>query len=344
MRILKAHLKKGIVKLQVDTDDDLWYLKNIIEPGDLVKARTMRSQFLFREERKEKVGRKPMVLEIEVEKVEFQKNIFRLRLAGKIISGPEETVLASHHTFDIELGSKLIITKSEWPKYMFQKLKKAETKVPNVLIAVMDYDEVTFGMLKRGLLEVISSFSNPHSIQEEDKLIEYYKKIATEIEKLSENVQNVIIAGPGFVKEHVVDIIKEKNPELFKKVKTDSTTSATKAGLLEILRRGMLEKIIKDSEIVKESNLIEEFFTHLKKEDGFIVYKLDDIRTAEESGAVGKLLIIEEKIRDKSIEQIAKNVEKKGGEVFIISSEHSLGEQFDRFGGLGAMLRFKLFY
>lgn len=344
MRVFARALKKGIIKLQIDTDDDLWYLKNIIEPRDLVKARTMRSQFLFREGKKEKVGRKPMVLEIEVEKIEFQRHVFRLRLTGKIVIGPEETELASYHTLEIKVGSKIAITKSTWPKYLLQKLKKAETRVPNVLIAVMDYDEVTFGMLKRGTLDVISEFSNPHSIQEEDKLIEYYKKIATEIEKLSENVQNVIIAGPGFVKEHVVDILKERNPELFKKIKTDSTTSATKSGLLEILRRGMLEKIIKDSEIVKESRLIEEFFTHLKKEDGLVVYKLEDVRTAEESGAIGKLLIIEEKIRDKSIEQIAKSTESKGGEVFIISPEHNLGEQFQRFGGLGAILRFKLFY
>ncbi len=344
MRLLKTNLKKGIVKLQVDIDDDLWYLKNIIEPGDLVKARTLRSQFLYREDKKEKVGKKPMVLEIGVEKIEFQRHVFQLRFSGKIVAGPDETELSSYHTIGVELGSTIIITKKEWPRYLLQKLKKAETRVPNILIAVMDYDEVTFGMLRRGLLEVVSSFSNQHSIQEEDKLIEYYKKIAAEIEKLSENVQNVIVAGPGFVKEHVTNILKDRDSTLFKKIKNDSTTSATKAGLIEILRRGMLGKIIKDSEVVNESSLIEKFFTHLKKEDGLAVYKLGAVKTAEESSAVETLLVSEEKIKDKEIEQVARNVEKKAGEVFIISPEHDLGEQFHRFGGLGAILRFKLFY
>ncbi len=344
MRILKTALKKGIVKLKVDTEDDLWYLKTIIEPGDLVKARTMRSLFLLRDGEKQKIGKKPMILQIKLEKIEFQKYLFQLRLAGKIVEGPEETELSSYHTIEVKSGDVLIITKPQWSKYQFEKLKKAETKVPNVLIAVMDYDEITIAMLKKGTADIISEFTNPHSIQEEDKLIEYYKKIATEIEKLSENVQNIIIAGPGFVKEHVSNIIKERDESLFKKIKIDSTSSATKSGIIEILKRGMLEKIIKHSEVVKESGLVEEFFIHLKKEDGLVVYKTDEVEQAQLSGAIKSLLVSEEKIRDERIDNIAKEVEKKNGEVFIISTSHDIGQQFNSFGGLGAVLRYKLFY
>jgi stalled ribosome rescue protein Dom34 len=73
------------------------------------------------------------------------------------------------------------------------------------------------------------------------------------------------------------------------------------------------------------------------------VYKINDIKTAVESGAIDMLLVSEKKIKEKLVEEIAKNVEMKAGEVYIISPEHNLGEQFDRFGGLGGIMRFKLF-
>ncbi len=344
MRILKTALKKGIVKLQIDTEDDLWYLKTVVEAGDLIKAKTMRSLFLLRDGQRQKIGKKPMILQIQLEKIEFQKHLFQLRLSGKIVEGPDETELSSYHTIEVKPGSILSITKKQWSRYQFQKLKKAETKVPNILIAVMDYDQITIAMLKKGTADIISEFSNAHSIQEEDRLIEYYKKIATEIEKLSENVQNIIIAGPGFVKEHVSNIIKDRDESLYKKIKIDSTSSATKSGVIEILKRGMLEKIIKDSEVIKETKLIEEFFLHLKKDDGLVIYKMNEIEQAEVSGAILSLLVSEEKIRDQKIDNIARNVENKNGEVFIISVSHEIGQQFNSFGGVGAVLRYKLFY
>lgn len=344
MRILKTALKKGIVKLQIDTEDDLWYLKSVVEQGDLVKAKTMRSLFLLREGEKQKIGKKPMILQIKLEKIEYQRHLFQLRLSGRITEGPEETELSSYHTIDAKPGSVLIIKKQQWSKYQLQKLRKAETKVPNILITVMDYDQVTIGLLKKGTLDIISEFTNPHSIQEEDKLVEYYKKISTEIEKLSDNIENIIIAGPGFVKEHVSNIIKERNDLLYKKVKIDSTSSATKSGVLEILKRGMLEKIIKNNEVVNETKLIEELFLHLKKDDGLSIYTIDKLEQAVFSGAVQTLLVSEEKIRDEKIDNLAKEVENKNGEVFIISSSHDMGYQFSKFGGLGALLRYRLFY
>ena len=343
MKIIKSNFQKGFVKIRIDTEDDVWYLKSIIEPGDSVKARTMRSVFIERDKKKIKTGKRPMMLKIRVEKIDFKEYGFQLRLTGKIIEGPEDVELGSYHTIEVDINTILMIEKKQWKKYQIEKLRKAQTKVPDVLIAVVDSTQATFGILKRSGLNIVSEFTNPYSIQQEEKMPEFYKKIATEIDKFSERVKKIILAGPGFTKEHVQRIIKERYGKTHEKLMIDTASSATKSGINEILKKGTLDRVIKESTIVEESKLIEDFFIHLKKEDGLSVYGLESIKQSNETGAIKTLLVSDEKIREEQIERLANDVEKKRGQIKIISTTHDLGEQFHRMGGLGAILRFRVF-
>ncbi len=342
MKILKANFKKGFVTIKIDINDDLWYLENLLEVGDHVKSRTLRSVFMEREGKKIKTDRKPMVLRIEIEKMEFQKYTNKLRLTGKIKEGPEDAHLGSYHTIEAELGTILTIYKEEWKPYQKDKLNKAQTRVPDILIVVTDSTLSTFALLKRSGVEVILELHNPYSRQEEERLPEFYKKVASEINKFSD-VKKIILAGPGFAKEHVQKIIQDNYPDIKDKLITDSVSSATESGINEILKRGTLEKVIKESEIVKESQTIQEFFTHLNKDDGISVYGLEQIKEADNVGAVKVLIISEENIRKEEVSQLARQVEKKKGVVEIVSRTHDLGEQFHRMGGLGAILRFRIY-
>jgi len=343
MNILSSDFKKGFVKIKINLNDDLWYLDSILELGDLIKSVTMRSLFLEREGKKEKIGKKPMLLTIELEKSEFQKNINVLRLMGKIIEGPEDVQKGSYHTIEVKLGSVLSIYKKEWKQYQIDKLRKAQTKIPEVLLVVTDMNQATFGILKKNGVQIISELKNPHSIQEEEKLLEFYKKVASEINKLSENMKKIILAGPGFAKEHIEKIIEDNFSEIKNKLIIDSVSSATTSGINEILKRGTLDKIIQENEIIKENKLIQKFFTHLNKDDGLVLYGLKELEEADNYGAIDVLLVSDEKIREEEVEKLAASVERKKGQIEIISNTHELGEQFCRMGGLGAILRFRVY-
>ena len=342
MKILKSDFKKGFATIKIDINDDLWYLESLLEVRDSVKSRTLRSIFMEREGKRIKTDRKPMVLTIEVEKMEFQKYANKLRLTGKIKEGPEEAQLGSYHTIEVGLGTVLTIYKKKWKQYQIDKLKKAQTRFPEILIVVTDATQSTFALLKRSGVEIISELRNPYSRQEEEKLPEFYKKVASEIKKFSE-VKKVILAGPGFAKEHVQKIIQNNYSDTQDKLIIDSVSSATESGINEILKRKTLEKVIKESEIVKESQIIQEFFTHLNKDDGLAVYGLEQIKEADNFGAIKVLIISEENIKKEEIDQLARQVEKKKGIVEIVSRTYDLGEQFCRMGGLGAILRFKIY-
>ena len=303
MKIIKSDFKKKFVKLKINVIDDLWYLEGIVDVNDYVQARTLRSLFMDRDGRRIKTGKKPMMLKIQLEKIEFHKHANRLRLMGKIVEGPEDVQLGSYHTIEVEVGTILTIYKEEWKNYQIERLKKAQITIPDVLIVVVDSTQTTFGLLKRSGVDIVSEFRNPHSIQEEDKTPEFYKKVATEINKFSPKVKKIILAGPGFVKEHVQEILKEKYPDVNEKLVIDTTSSATKAGINEILKKGTLDKVVAESEIIKESQIIQEFFTHLQKDDGLSVYGLKQIKEADSAGAVKILLVSEEKIREDEVEE-----------------------------------------
>jgi len=344
MKIIKSDLKHGLIVVKVEVEEDLWYLKNIIEIGDQVKARTLRSQFIERDGQKIKTGKRPMVLKLGLEKIEFKEYVYKLRLMGKILEGPDDVQLGSYHTIEIGIGDILTIIKDNWKQYQIDKIKKSQKRVPKIFLSVVDNNEATFGVLDGSGLKIVSDLRNQHSIQyEEEKTPEFYKSVANEIEKLSGDSKKIILAGPGFAKEHVKKIIEKKYPETNERIIVDSTSSATRSGISELLKRGNLDKVIQESEIIKEAKLIEEFFLHLKKEDGLATYGLEKIKEADNMGAIETILVSDQKIKDPEIEKLVNSVENKGGSVEIISTTHESGEQFHRMGGSGAILRFKLF-
>ncbi len=159
----------------------------------------------------------------------------------------------------------------------------------------------------------------------------YYSEIANYIN--SSDIETVAIVGPGFAKEKIKSGLKGK------KAYVDSVSSTGIVGLNEAIKRGILEKVMKDSEISKDTELIEKFFAELKK-DGMAVYGREQTKKMLENGAVDLLLISDRTLREnEDILGIANSMKTK---IHIISSKHPTGEQFYNFGGIGGFLRFKM--
>jgi stalled ribosome rescue protein Dom34 len=207
----------------VNDKNDLWHLENMIKPGDFVTAKTLRTIFIEREEKKEKVKRKLVVLKIKVEKVEFHKTESMLRIKGKIVECPEDVQKGSYHTIDIEMRTILTIEKKVWSDEEKMRLRQASTRI----------------------------------------------KIA-------------------------------------------------------------------------DQKLLEEFFIHINKNDGLATYGLEQVKTAAEYGAVKIVLIPEVAIRKKEVEEVARAVESKRGEVRLVSESSQLGKNFCKQHDVGTILRFRI--
>ena len=117
---------KDEMKVKTENLDDLWYLSQIIDQGDLVKGKTVRKIKIGEEDqRKQKVVKKSVFIEIKEGKVEFSKTTNVLRVSGVITEGPEDISKGEHHTFNIEENTVITIKKEKWLKYQLDRIKDA---------------------------------------------------------------------------------------------------------------------------------------------------------------------------------------------------------------------------
>ena len=115
MKLLFKDIKKGEIRIKIENQEDLWYLSNSVDEGDLIKGKTLRKiKIGEKDQRSLKIIKKPVFIEIMAEKIEFAKDSSNLRLLGKITQGPEDVPLGTHHAFNLEENSIITIIKENW--------------------------------------------------------------------------------------------------------------------------------------------------------------------------------------------------------------------------------------
>ena len=338
MQIIYMNRKDGTAKLRTETPDDLWHLEKIIEPGDLVTSRTLRKTTVKRGQEIEKGNRKPVTLTIGVEKKEFHSDSHTLRLTGPIKSGPEDMVrLSSYHSLAIGINAVLTIQKQDWKSHQIERMKKARIKPSILLICVLDREEADFAALKESGIEYLASFSSVKR-RDRDTLDEYHQELADYLANKQKDFQAIVLAGPGFERENLLKYIEDRDPELAKRIVIEHASSTGRAGIQEVIRTSA-NRILKETRIARETILVEKLLEEINR-DGLAVYGKRETGKAADYGAIETLLISEEKIPE--FEEIMDRVEKQGGSVRIISSEHESGDKFLHLGGIGGLLRFKI--
>ncbi len=340
MRVVFFDKKQEIMKLIPQTLEDLWHIEHIIEKGDRASSFSMRTVTFGDKEEK-----KPVFLTIEVEKAEFSKSLNRLRVFGKIISGtPEDFVqIGRHHTIDLEIDGKIEIQK-KWKSFHLQRIKDAEKESsrPLVKIIAMDEQKAITAVLRGYGVEYGPEFESNASKKSENyesEIKRYYSQIYSYIK---DSKERIIIAGPGFSKENLKKYIEEKDPKFSKLIVLENCSYAEKTGIIELLKRGAVEKISGEQRIEQEEKLIEEFILHLNKSLP-IAYGKSEIKNALEANALEKVLILDELLRsDDEIQEIAESLKKSNCKLFIISKDSDAGMKLKGFGGIAGFLRFNI--
>ncbi|MFB6208575.1 MAG: LAGLIDADG family homing endonuclease [Candidatus Nanohaloarchaea archaeon] len=190
----------------------------------------------------------------------------------------------------------------------------------------------------------------------------------------------IIVGGPGFVKDKLVedDYLQQELQE--KVIDVKSLDTSGEAGFSLLVDKA--EDAIEDSQAVKEKQLMKNFFDNLKQENGKSEYGLEPVMKAMEMGAVDTVLIsedfdhfeaiyrcpndhekevfeeqpeIEESVEcdecgeEMNLEEIqdivdvmAEKAEDMGSELEIISTDHEEGQRLMNMGGIAALLRYRI--
>ena len=345
MRLLGEDRSTESVRLQVETDEDLWHLYNIIEEGDLVTASTTRREEKSADKiRAEKMEKKRMTLGIRIQKIEFSEDDLRLKLLGVIETGPQD--IGQHHTLIFENGDSMTIQKKHWRATQIERVQRAVTdsKKPRIIFVSLDQDEATIAVLRQfGLKEIISIRSGRSGKQYEEKpsVDGYHGEIHSKLKFLMEPNMPLVLLGPGFEKEALADDLKKIDPTLYGKIYVYHTGQSGMVGINELMKAGMGADVLRESSVGAELEAVEKLMTAISK-NGLGTYGPDEVMNAAMAGAVDKLLILDKKVREQDLDDMVRAVESQKGEVIIVSSQHDGGKILESLGGIGALLRYKL--
>jgi len=352
MKITYQDKKKGLMEVFPETLDDLWHLSHIIQKGDKVSSRTTRriQDTTGDKLRNDRGVKKTFFLGIKVENVTFHIFTGKLRVMGSIVSGPEDLIpLGSHHTLEVKLNNPLKISKFNWSKWVLKRLKSAvnSSKKLSAIVLVLEDDVADLGLIRQFGIEyygpIIGNVSGKRIIDKnrQKTVDEFYKTVVNSLLKFKD-VQSIVIAGPGFVKNDFYKFLEGKHKEIAKKSILESTGAGGRSGIQEVLKKGTVEKLTAENRIAHEMSAIEEVFQEIAKSSSKIAYGKEQVVKGANAGAIEKLLVLDKLIRSEKLEKVMDLVENMAGEVMVISSEHEGGKQLESLGGLAAILRYPI--
>ncbi|WP_048093409.1 mRNA surveillance protein pelota [Geoglobus acetivorans] len=343
MKVVEESLKgdQGEIKLIPESVEDLWHLKYIIEPGDVVFSLTKRAS-----ESSDKLrSDKQMVtvrLGIRVEKVEFHKFANRLRISGVIVAGIDES---GHHTLNIVPGKELSIIKERWKDEQIERIKAAveSSNRPDIAILTIEEGDAVLGVLRQWGVEEVAGISRSYGKDRGDSRKEFFGDVHAMLKNVDFNY--LVIAGPGFAKEDFYRFLKDRDPTMAEKAILSDASAIGMRGFVEVIRRGVVERIAGELRIARDAEYLEKLLEEISK-DGKAVYGIEDVRKAYEYGALEILLVADEYLRKErekwDIDSFLRGVENMNGRVVIMSSEFEPGKQLMALGGIAGLLRFKI--
>ncbi|MFP4656270.1 MAG: mRNA surveillance protein pelota [Candidatus Woesearchaeota archaeon] len=356
MRIMKKDFRKGNVRLEIQNKDDLWYLSYVIESGDIVGARTERKIKIGDEgDRKAKVTRKKLWLEIICERVEFSKTSSSLRINGKIREGKEDIAAGDYHSLDIAEGSLVTINKKDgvFLRYQKEKIEEASKNAPtNTLVCSVDRGEATIARLKNYGYEIVAVMKGEVQKKDFDENIkkEFFRELAEKIKEMvsREKFSTIVIGTIPFwsekVKHEINDLLKNADAKVIYTI----CSSSGENGIKEMMSKEEVKNALKEERFAVEASMVNSLLSEISK-SGNVEYGINEVKTASSIGAVDKLLITDGLIMGKreedtfqNIEEIMKATDNNNGKIIIVSSEHEGGKQLEGLGGIAAFTRFKV--
>jgi len=257
-------LDKKTARILVEYEEDLIDLFKVINPDDVLSGYDYRVIEIG--ERKE---RKKVWIKIRVEDIKFSEYSDSLRVSGRIIEASEE-VQGHYHTFDIRMGSEIILFKEKgFKRFEIEELNKKK-KRKKIYIVSLDNSSIAVARIN-GRLEVLldKDINVPKDHPERDSII---KNLYKEVIDTLKDAEVIVVVGPVFYpeefKKYLLEKIKDKNILDFR------ISIGGISGIYEFLNRTEYLVTLKELEIAEINRLIDDLMFYISK--GMVCFGLDE--------------------------------------------------------------------
>ena len=352
MKIIKTDWKAGILKLELTNSEDTWVLSQVVEPGDIITSKTLRKIKIGggENERSSSIVKRPVVLTLNVTKIQMAPERDALRVSGTVTQGPEDIPLGSYHTISLSEHSTFTLQKNEWLFYQKERVTNAaKNSGPGILICIHDREEAIIAESGPDKYHILTTLKGQVAKKyAEQTSTDFYSELIIVLKEynLRKNPAKIIIASPAFWKEDLMK--KVSDLELKKKIVLATVSSVSNNAIDEVLSRPETKTALISDRISSELKIVDELLAAIASEKPS-TYGPKQVKVAADSGAIEVLLISDnlltkykEDERFSEIESTLKMTEKSKGKVMIISSAHEGGKKLDGIGGIAAILRFSL--
>ncbi|KAL8871823.1 MAG: hypothetical protein Q9174_002426 [Haloplaca sp. 1 TL-2023] len=377
MRLIKQEFERdgsGFVTLYPEDPEDMWHIYNLIRPKDLLRASAVRRVTTEAATGSVNSQRVHTTFTIRVVSLDFDPQSSQLHVAGKIAQETPWARTGQYHTLDLELHRNFTLTKpgeDAWDSVARGIIKDSCNPVKSVDVwaVVMQEGLANVAILTgartvhRNRIEMSVSRKRGTAGDHNKTMEKFFQTtLDTLLRQIDLNESKpILLASPGFTaisfQKFILDLATRTGNKALLAQKANIVVTHSSSGHLhslnEILQKPEVISRVKDTQYGRESKLMDNFMTLLRKDDGRAWYGPSEVEKAVEKGAVGRgggtLLISNAlfraqdiSIRKRWVSLVDKVRDVEGGEVRTLSSEHESGRRLEALGGIAAILTFPL--
>ncbi|KAL2142837.1 hypothetical protein VTI28DRAFT_668 [Corynascus sepedonium] len=363
------------VSLLIVEPEDMWHANNLIAAGDVVHAPALR-KVTMTTATGSTVGKSVRTnLSIQVKSTFFDPLASELKVSGTVVNENDWVSVGQHHTITLKYEKadiKFTIWKSNgWDSVAIQSLKEALSEDrPEAIAAVVMQEGLAnicliteFRTIVKQRIESAIPKKRSTTKESTGAMSSFYDKTLT---SLRNNVdfsipRTLLLASPGFAADdfraYMASEASRTGDKTLQRIAKEAVVVQSTSGhvhsLNEVLKSTKAKKILENAKFTTETNLMDQFYDRLRKDDGRAWYGTKPVEKAVAEGAVGRgggVLFVNNgffrsmdvSTRKKYVGLVDK-VKEDGGEVRLLSSDHESGKRLESLGGIAAILTYPIF-
>ncbi|KAK4146916.1 uncharacterized protein C8A04DRAFT_25109 [Dichotomopilus funicola] len=364
------------VSLLIVEPEDMWHANNLISAGDVVHAPAFRKVTMTTVTGSTFGKSVRTNLSIKVKSTFFDPLASELKVSGTVANENDWVSIGQHHTITLKYEKtdiKFTIWKSAgWDSVARQALKEAlsEDRPEAIAAVVMQEGLANICLITEFRTIIKQRIDSPIPKKRAattggggTTMSTFYDKT---LSSLRHNIdfsipRTLLLASPGFAADdfrtYMLSEAARTSDKALQRIAKDAVVIPSTTGhvhsLNEVLKSSKAKKILEDAKFSTESNLMDQFYDRLRKDDGRAWYGTQPVEKAVVEGAVGRgggvLFVNNGFFRSMDVAErkryvgLVDKVKEDGGEVRLLSSDNESGKRLESLGGIAAILTYPIF-